>query len=58
MRQPDMTKAYVIGASLAGLLAASALAGRFDQVVVLDRDKLPDRAAPRRGVPPKATAVS
>jgi 2-polyprenyl-6-methoxyphenol hydroxylase-like FAD-dependent oxidoreductase len=46
-----MTKAYVIGASLAGLLAASALTGYFDQVVILERDELPDRATPRRGVP-------
>jgi 2-polyprenyl-6-methoxyphenol hydroxylase-like FAD-dependent oxidoreductase len=46
-----MTKAYVIGASLAGLLAASALAGHFDQVVIMERDELPDRASPRRGVP-------
>jgi 2-polyprenyl-6-methoxyphenol hydroxylase-like FAD-dependent oxidoreductase len=46
-----MTKAYVIGASLAGLLAASALTGHFDQVVILERDELPERATPRRGVP-------
>jgi cation diffusion facilitator CzcD-associated flavoprotein CzcO len=44
-----MTKAYVIGASLAGLLAASALTGYFDQVVILERDELPDRAAPAAG---------
>jgi 2-polyprenyl-6-methoxyphenol hydroxylase-like FAD-dependent oxidoreductase len=46
-----MTKAYVVGASLAGLLAASALAGHFDEVVVMERDELPEQATPRRGVP-------
>ena len=46
-----MTKAYVIGASLAALLAASALTGHFDQVIVMERDELPDRATSRRGVP-------
>ncbi len=43
--------AVVIGAGIAGLAAARALAGRFDRVLVLDRDELPDDAAPRRGVP-------
>ena len=49
--QSVMSKVYVIGASLAGLLAASALTGYFDEVVILERDELPDRATPRRGVP-------
>src|ERR1700754_940804 len=48
-RHSVMTKAYVIGASLAGLLAASALTGHFDQVVIMERDELPDRATSRRG---------
>lgn len=43
--------AVVIGASVAGLLAASALAGSFDRVTVIDRDALPDDPAPRPGVP-------
>jgi hypothetical protein len=43
--------AVVIGASMAGLLAARVLADRFDQVTVLDRDDLPDGADSRKGVP-------
>ncbi|MGW1045706.1 hypothetical protein [Streptomyces sp. NPDC002547] len=43
--------AVVIGGSIAGLLAARALHDRFDKVTVVDRDTLPDTAAPRRGVP-------
>ncbi|MFG1886069.1 squalene monooxygenase [Micromonospora sp. NPDC049102] len=41
----------MIGASLAGLLAARALHESFEDVVVLDRDVLPERPEPRRGVP-------
>lgn len=43
--------AVVIGASVAGVTAAQALSGRFEQVTILDRDTLPDAAQPRRGVP-------
>jgi 2-polyprenyl-6-methoxyphenol hydroxylase-like FAD-dependent oxidoreductase len=43
--------AVVIGASMAGLLAARVLADRFDQVTVVDRDDLPDGAVSRKGVP-------
>ncbi|WP_203897620.1 FAD-dependent oxidoreductase [Virgisporangium aliadipatigenens] len=43
--------AVVIGASIAGLLAARALRGTYRRVTVLERDDLPDGAAPRRGVP-------
>jgi NAD(P)-dependent dehydrogenase (short-subunit alcohol dehydrogenase family) len=43
--------AVVIGAGMAGLAAARVLAERFGQVVVVDRDHLPDSAQPRRGVP-------
>lgn len=42
--------ALVIGAGIAGLCAARTLADRFEQVLVLDRDELPDAAVPRRGV--------
>jgi len=41
----------IIGASIAGLTAAAAVAGQFDEVVVLERDRLPDAPEPRRGVP-------
>ncbi|MEE6310364.1 FAD-dependent monooxygenase [Plantactinospora veratri] len=43
--------AVVIGASIAGLLAARALSEAYDRVTVLDRDDLPDQPTPRRGVP-------
>jgi len=44
--------AVVLGASMAGLLAARVLAGRYRQVTVVDRDALePDAHRPRRGVP-------
>ena len=43
--------AVVIGAGVAGLAAAAALAVRFERVLVLDRDRLPDGPIPRRGIP-------
>ncbi len=46
--------AVVLGASISGLLAARALSGHFDRVVVVDRDVLPDGAAMRAGVPQSA----
>ncbi|NMO55706.1 squalene monooxygenase [Actinoplanes sp. TBRC 11911] len=44
-------QAVVIGASVAGLLAARALSPFFETVTVLDRDTLPLSPVPRRGVP-------
>ena len=43
--------AVVLGASMAGLLAARSLAEFFDTVTVMERDPLLDTAAARRGVP-------
>ena len=43
--------AVVLGASMAGLLAARTLADFFDRVTVVDRDPMPDNDAVRRGVP-------
>jgi 2-polyprenyl-6-methoxyphenol hydroxylase-like FAD-dependent oxidoreductase len=43
--------AIVVGASLAGLATAAALAARFDRVTVVDRDTLPADGRPRTGVP-------
>lgn len=40
----------VVGASLAGLATAAALADRFDRVTVIDRDALPVDGQPRTGV--------
>jgi 2-polyprenyl-6-methoxyphenol hydroxylase-like FAD-dependent oxidoreductase len=44
-------RAVVAGGGIGGLLAARALADHFDEVVVLDRDDLPEGNEPRRGVP-------
>lgn len=43
--------AVVVGGSLAGLLAAHVLAGHADRVTVVERDRFPDGARPRPGVP-------
>lgn len=54
---PEMTqsvlgeRAVVVGASMAGLCAARALCQRFGEVLVVDRDELPDGPTPRRTVP-------
>ena len=43
--------AIVIGASMAGLLAARVLSEHFDRVVIIERDSLPDSPDVRGGVP-------
>ena len=43
--------AVVLGAGIAGLLAARVLAEAYGRVTVTDRDPLPDTAETRRGVP-------
>jgi len=43
--------AIVIGAGIAGLLAARVLSGQADRVTVLERDQLGDLPRPRQGVP-------
>src|SRR5262245_32191879 len=43
--------AVVLGASMAGLLAARSLADFFDTVTVVERDALAGAGAVRRGVP-------
>ncbi|MGQ5260854.1 FAD-dependent monooxygenase [Micromonospora sp. ZYX-F-536] len=43
--------AVVLGAGMGGLIAAQVLSEVCDQVTVVDRDSMPDAAAPRRGVP-------
>ncbi|MFI7497576.1 NAD(P)/FAD-dependent oxidoreductase [Streptomyces sp. NPDC049687] len=43
--------AVVLGGSHAGMLAAAALTGLADRVVVVERDVLPDGPAPRKGLP-------
>jgi 2-polyprenyl-6-methoxyphenol hydroxylase-like FAD-dependent oxidoreductase len=44
-------KAIVIGAGMGGLMAASVLARYFSEVLVLDRDRLPESVEARSGVP-------
>jgi 2-polyprenyl-6-methoxyphenol hydroxylase-like FAD-dependent oxidoreductase len=44
-------RAVVIGAGMGGLAAAKVVAPFFEQVTVLDRDALPEAAAPRIGTP-------
>ena len=46
-----MKHAIVIGSSMAGLRAARALSTRFEQVTMLERDRLPENPEPRKGVP-------
>ncbi|HWE92279.1 MAG TPA: FAD-dependent monooxygenase [Pseudonocardiaceae bacterium] len=43
--------ALVLGAGIAGLLAGAAIAPQVEAVTVVDRDRLPDGPAPRKGVP-------
>jgi 2-polyprenyl-6-methoxyphenol hydroxylase-like FAD-dependent oxidoreductase len=43
--------AIVIGGSMAGLLAARVLSDRFERVTIVERDRFPDGAEARRGVP-------
>lgn len=47
---PD-THAVVIGASMAGLLAARVLCDHFARVTIIERDALPEDVQPRKGVP-------
>jgi 2-polyprenyl-6-methoxyphenol hydroxylase-like FAD-dependent oxidoreductase len=47
----DGKHAVVIGAGIAGLMAAGVLAARFDRVTIVDRDTLPGEPAFRDGVP-------
>ena len=44
-------RAVVLGASMAGLLNAHVLANSYGQVIVIDRDQLPETSVHRRGVP-------
>lgn len=51
MSHPTRDHAVVIGASMAGLVAARVLSGHFRHVTVIERDELPQHWANRRGVP-------
>jgi 2-polyprenyl-6-methoxyphenol hydroxylase-like FAD-dependent oxidoreductase len=43
--------AVVVGGSIGGMLAARVLAGHFDRVTIIERDRLPDAGENRPGVP-------
>jgi len=47
----DRHHAVVIGGSIAGLLAARVLLDHFEQVTLIERDRLTRDAEPRKGVP-------
>ena len=51
MRNPILKHAIVVGAGMAGLAAAKAIAPHFEKVTVFDRDSLPHAPAPRSGTP-------
>lgn len=44
-------RAIVTGGSISGLVTARVLADRFDEVILCERDRLPDRPVARRSVP-------
>ncbi|WP_425588069.1 FAD-dependent oxidoreductase [Streptomyces prasinosporus] len=51
MGRTAANRAVVLGGSMAGLLAARVLSDVFEEVVLVDRDRLLDVSEPRRGVP-------
>jgi 2-polyprenyl-6-methoxyphenol hydroxylase-like FAD-dependent oxidoreductase len=51
MSNRNGTHALVIGASMAGLVTAKVLSPHFDRVTIQERDRLPEQASTRRGVP-------
>jgi 2-polyprenyl-6-methoxyphenol hydroxylase-like FAD-dependent oxidoreductase len=50
-RQQTADTAVVVGGGIAGLLTARVLADHFARVVILERDRLPERPESRKGVP-------
>jgi 2-polyprenyl-6-methoxyphenol hydroxylase-like FAD-dependent oxidoreductase len=51
MQEKTNKKALVIGGSMAGLLTARVLSDHFDQVILVERDKMQDRPESRKGQP-------
>ncbi len=47
----DNKRAIVLGGSMAGLLAARVLSDHFERVSIVERDRFPNDAATRKGVP-------
>lgn len=50
-KQTKEQTAIVLGGSMAGLMTARVLADHFKEVVILERDELPETAQKRRGTP-------
>jgi 2-polyprenyl-6-methoxyphenol hydroxylase-like FAD-dependent oxidoreductase len=46
-----MTRAVVLGAGMAGMFAARVLSDFYDEVTIVERDRLPDSPIQRRGIP-------
>jgi flavin-dependent dehydrogenase len=51
VKTPQGNRAIVMGGSMAGLAAARVLSDHFDEVVLVERDRLGEVGAHRRGVP-------
>ncbi|MEO8395164.1 MAG: FAD-dependent monooxygenase, partial [Chloroflexota bacterium] len=51
MHKNHYERAVVIGGSIAGLVTSAVLARHFDRVTVIERDRMPDKAELRKGVP-------
>ncbi len=47
-------RAVVLGCGMAGIAAAAALRNHFEDIVVIERDNIPEQPEPRRGVPQHA----
>ncbi|MFP3991063.1 FAD-dependent monooxygenase [Streptomyces sp. E11-3] len=47
---PDR-QVVIIGGGLAGMLAAAALSKYTDRIIIVERDRVPQASAPRRGLP-------
>ena len=48
---PPYANAVVIGGSIAGLLASRVLSAYFERVTLVERDRFPAQAGPRKGLP-------
>jgi 2-polyprenyl-6-methoxyphenol hydroxylase-like FAD-dependent oxidoreductase len=46
-----INRAVVVGGGMGGLFAAAALSPHAEEVVMVDRDEIPDEAVPRNGTP-------
>ena len=51
LAQEDRGHAVVVGASLAGLLAARVLSDHFDRITLIEKDRLPSSVENRQGLP-------